>query len=88
MNVILNQFISRVQSAAKSRSKDVRLSIDESQAIVAEITKLMVRDSSILDQINNILNLSQTTRFSKIDNTVAEQPEKIFLSGGKFTDDV
>lgn len=87
MNAILNQFISRVQAASKARSKDVRLSIDESQAIVAEITKLMVRDSSILDQINNILNSGQTTRFSKSDNTIVDQPERIILSGGKFTDE-
>lgn len=87
MNVILNQFITRVQSAAKARSKDVRLTIEESQAIVAEITKLMVRDSSILDQINNIINSSQTTRISKADNSVVERPEKIILSGGRFTDE-
>ncbi len=87
MNAILNQFISRVQSAAKARSKDVRLSIDEGQAIVAEITKLLVRDNSMLDQINNLLNNSQTTRFSKTDNTAVEQPERLYLSGGKFTDD-
>lgn len=87
MNTILNQFISRVQTATKSRSKDVRLTIEESQAIVAEITKLMIRDSSILDQINNILSASQTTRFSKSDSSFAPQAEKIILNGGRFTDE-
>lgn len=87
MNIILNQFISRVQGAAKARSKDVRLTIEESQAIVAEITKLMVRDSSILDQINAILSTNQTARFSKTNHTMVDPGEKIILSGGRFTDE-
>lgn len=89
MSVILNQFVSRVQTATKAKSKDVRISLEEGQAIVAEITKLMIRDSSILEQINSILSTSQTARFSKIDQTlVAPQTgERIVLSGGKFTDE-
>lgn len=89
MSVILNQFISRVQSATKAKSKDVRITLEEGQAIVAEITKLMVRDSSILDQINAILSTSQTARFSKADHSLIEQPkvERVVLSGGKFIDE-
>lgn len=86
MNVILNQFISRVQAANKSRSKNVSLTIDEAQAIVAEITKLVSRDSSILDQINTIISTSQTARFAKSD-IGQEDTQVVVLSGGRFTDE-
>ncbi|MCK9529495.1 MAG: hypothetical protein M0R77_02865 [Gammaproteobacteria bacterium] len=86
MNAILNQFITRVQTAAKSRSKNVSLTIDEAQSIVAEITKLVSRDSSILDQINTIINTSQTARFAKADIPTSDS-DIVILSGGKFTDE-
>lgn len=86
MNIILDQFITRVQAASKARSKNVSLTIDEAQNIVNEITKLVTRDSSILDQINNIINSSQTARFSKSE---IDTPESniVILSGGRFTDE-
>lgn len=86
MNVILNQFITRVQSAVKSRSKNISLTLDEGQAIVAEITKLVSRDSSILDQINTIISTSQTARFAKTDISAGET-DTVVLSGGRFTDE-
>lgn len=86
MNVILDQFISRVQAASKARSKNVSLTIDEAQSIVNEITKLVSRDSSILDQINNIINSSQTAKFSKSDIPVSNT-DVVILSGGRFTDE-
>lgn len=86
MNIILDQFITRVQATSKARSKNVSLTIDEAQNIVNEITKLVTRDSSILDQINNIINSSQTARFSKSE---IDTPESniVILSGGRFTDE-
>ncbi len=84
MNVVLNQFISRVQGAVKARSKSVSLTLDEAQAIVAEITKLTTRDSSILDQVTNIINSSQTVKVSKND---IESSDVLFLNGGKFSDE-
>lgn len=85
MNVVLNQFISRVQGAVKARSKSVSLTLDEAQAIVAEITKLTTRDSSILDQVTNIINSSQTLKVSKTD--IESGGDVLFLNGGKFSDE-
>ena len=83
MNVILNQFINRVQIATKARSKELKMTLEESQAVVSEITKLIARDSSVLDEIVNMMNNGQLTRVPKANPTTNE---RVVISGGRFSD--
>lgn len=84
MNAIINQFVSRVNAAQKSRSKDVRLTIEEAQSMVVELNKLVTRDSSLIDQITVIVKNAQLAQPSL--QQIAPPAGSIMVSGGRFTD--
>lgn len=85
MNAVINQFVSRVNAAQKSRSKDVRLSIEEAQSLVVELNKLVTRDSSMVDQIAVLVKNAQLAQSSQTAVEIAT-PGTIVISGGRFTD--
>jgi FixJ family two-component response regulator len=47
----LNNFIKRVDSAAKARSKDIRLNMAEAQTMVSEIALLLSRENDLLKKL-------------------------------------
>lgn len=82
MNIILNQFFSRIQNAQKARSKDIRLTIEEANQISLEISKLTNRDSDLVNQIQLLLKTQSTPTVQH--NITMSEP--VIFSGGKFTD--
>lgn len=82
MNIILNQFFSRIQNAQKARSKDIRLTIEEANQISLEISKLTNRDSDLVNQIQLLLKAQPISAPQSTITTV----EPIVFSGGRFTD--
>lgn len=50
----LDKFVKRVEQSTKARSKEIRITLNEAQEMVFEITKILMIENDLLEKINNL----------------------------------
>ena len=76
----LEKFLKRVESATKSRSKEIRLNTIEAQQMTVEITQLLMRENQLLQQIVHM----QTGKTADGGDPYKDLVVNATIDGGKF----
>lgn len=50
----INQYVDRVRTATRAKSKELRISITEAEDIALALTQYVLRENSLLQQINDL----------------------------------
>ena len=77
----LEKFIKRVEASTKSRSKEIRLNISESQQMTIEIARLLMRENELLEKIINLQNGKTEDGNNPFENVLIQGG----IDGGKFS---
>ena len=76
----LEKFVKRVEASTKARSKEIRLTISESQQMTFEITKLLIRENDLLERITNLQDGKTEEGANPFENVMIQGA----IDGGKF----
>ena len=76
----LEKFLKPVEASTKARSKEIRLTITESQQMTFEITKLLMRENDLLERITNLQDGKTEEGANPFENVMIQGA----IDGGKF----
>ena len=72
-----DSFIQKTEAATKARSKEIRVSLQEAQLLVMELSRLLKRENELLERLDKAKDVP-------VQPVTSPQTDDIVMDGGSF----
>lgn len=88
----VEKFLKRVEAATKSRSKEIRMTIVESQELAFQLSSMLAKENVLLNKIvalqeagtNTLTKQDMKNAFAEVSGVGAQITGEVQMDGGEF----